>query len=48
LNGETISVTETRIDDDGFHDLDIIPIGADKVFIQSLSNSDVIEVFAEA
>lgn len=48
LNGEAIPVVQTRVDDAGFDDLDIIRVGEDKVFIRSLSNSDVKEVFAEA
>ena len=38
VNGEVISVVQNRIEDAGFTDLDIIPIGVDKVFIQSLSD----------
>jgi len=48
LNGEAIPVIQTRINDAGFDDLDVILVGADKVFVQSLSNSDVMAVFAEA
>jgi hypothetical protein len=36
LNIEAISVIHTHIFDAGFDDLDIIPLGADKVFICSL------------
>lgn len=48
LNGEAIPVVQTRVYDAGFDDLDIIPNGVDKVFIRSLSNSDVMEVFVAA
>ena len=48
MNGEAIPVIQTHIEDAGFDVLDIIPVGVDKVFIWSLSKSDVMAVFAEA
>lgn len=41
INGEAILFVQERIEDIGFKDLDIIPMGADKVFIHSLSEEDV-------
>jgi len=37
-----------RVEDVGFTDLDIIPMGADKNFIRSLSDSDVLKTVEEA
>jgi len=34
-------------EDNGFTDLDIIPMGADKVFIRSLSYKDVLTTVGE-
>ena len=48
LNGEAILIIQTRIEDARFDDLDVIPVGADKAFIRSLSNSDIMAVFAKA
>jgi len=48
LNGQAIPVIQTRIADAGFDDIDIIPFGADKVYIQCVSNADVMTVIAEA
>ena len=36
-NGEAILVIQNRVEDAGFRDVGIIPLGADKVFIHSLS-----------
>jgi len=41
LNGEVIPVLQRRIFDAGFDNLVIIPMGADKVFLRSLDDSDV-------
>jgi len=35
INGESIPLIHNRVEDRGFKDLDIIPLGADKVFIHS-------------
>ncbi|MCI05464.1 sulfate transporter [Trifolium medium] len=40
-NGEVILVVQTMIADAEFQNLHIIPLGADKVFIHSLSAEDV-------
>ena len=40
-NGESIPIIQTRIMDARFEDLNIIPMGVDKVFVSSLSNLDV-------
>jgi hypothetical protein len=48
VNGEAILMVHNRIEDAGFTDIDIIPMGADKVFIQSLSDSDVLKTVEEA
>ena len=42
VNGEAIPVVQTRIEDAGFGDLEIIPIGADKVFLRSVSDKDIL------
>ncbi|MCI17573.1 sulfate transporter, partial [Trifolium medium] len=44
INGEAIPVVQHRIADAGFIYLDIIPMGADKVFVRSLSESYVTTV----
>ncbi|MCI33980.1 sulfate transporter, partial [Trifolium medium] len=48
INGEVVPVVHNRITDAGFNDLDIIPMGADKVLVQSLSGSDVASVMESA
>jgi len=48
LNGELIPMIQNRVTNAGFLDLDIIPMGADKKFIWSLSNSDVMKIVKEA
>jgi len=48
LNGEVIPIIQTRIVDAGLHELDIIPVGADKVYIWCVSNTDVMTVMVEA
>ncbi|GAU38018.1 hypothetical protein TSUD_395770 [Trifolium subterraneum] len=40
-NGEAIPVVHSRVADAGFSDLDIIPMGADKVLLRSSSEVDV-------
>jgi hypothetical protein len=40
-NGEVIPVVRRRIADAGFSDLEVLHLGADKVFVQSLAGSDV-------
>ncbi|MCI81520.1 sulfate transporter, partial [Trifolium medium] len=41
VNGEAVPLVQERIKDVGFNNLEIIPLGADKVFIRSLSEGDV-------
>jgi len=48
LYGESILVIQNRIADAGFEDIDIIPLGADKVFIRCISNCDVMKTVTEA
>jgi hypothetical protein len=47
-NGEAIPVIQRRVEDAGFRDVDIIPLGPDKVFIHSLSNVNILQVVVEA
>jgi len=47
-DGASIPLIQNRVEDAGFKDIDIIPLGADKVFVQSLSGIDVLEVVHEA
>ena len=48
IDGASIPLIQNRVGDAGFKDIDIIPLGADKVFVQSLSGIDVSEVVHEA
>ncbi|AET02659.2 DUF4283 domain protein [Medicago truncatula] len=48
LNGEAIPVVQTRIEDAGFKDLDVIPLGADRVFMRSASDVEVSTIIAGA
>ena len=48
IDGTTIPLIQNRVEDAGFKDIDIIPLGADKVFVHSLSNIDMSEVVHEA
>jgi len=41
INGESMSLIQSRVEDVGFNDINIIPLGVDKVFIHSLSGMDV-------
>jgi len=43
INGEAITLVQNRIEDVGFTDLDIIPMGADRIFIRSLFAGDVLQ-----
>jgi len=42
------TVIQNRVEDTGFKDIDIIPLGADEVFVRSLSSINVSEVVHEA
>jgi hypothetical protein len=48
LNGEALPVIQTRIAHAGFDDLDIIPLGADRVYIRCFSDSDAMKMIDEA
>jgi hypothetical protein len=47
-NGEVISVVRSRIADAGFTDVEVIHLGADKVFIRSLAGLDVVPMLENA
>jgi hypothetical protein len=47
LNGESVPLILNRVADARINDLDIIPIGADKVFIHSLSGVNVSDTVRE-
>ena len=40
INGESIPLIQKRVEDANFTNIDIIPLGADKVFIHSLSGDN--------
>jgi len=46
--GNQFRLFKIRVEDGGFKDLDIIPLGADKVFIHSLSESNVSDIVGNA
>jgi len=48
LNGEVIPVLQRRIYDAGFETINIIPLGADKVFLRSTDDGDVSNILSEA
>jgi hypothetical protein len=48
MNGEAIPIIQSRVEDVGFRDVDIIPLGADKVFLHSLSEVDIMQIVVEA
>ncbi|GAU41193.1 hypothetical protein TSUD_26180 [Trifolium subterraneum] len=48
INGEAVPVVQNRITDAGFHDLVIIPMGAEKVFIRSTAGADVLTIVNSA
>jgi len=48
IDGESIPLIQSRVEDVGFKDIDIIPVGADKVFMHSLSNVNVSEIVGAA
>jgi len=47
-NVEVIPLVQNKVEDTGFTDLDIILMGADKVFIHTLSDTDVLKTLEEA
>ncbi|PNY12472.1 putative sulfate transporter [Trifolium pratense] len=48
VNGEAIPVLQNRIRDAGFNDLVLIPMGADKVFVRNIENTDTNATFDSA
>ncbi|GAU35629.1 hypothetical protein TSUD_30470, partial [Trifolium subterraneum] len=48
INGEAISVVQSRITDASFNDLVIIPMGADKVFVRSVAGVDAMTTVSNA
>lgn len=48
VRGQSIPDIQDRIEDAGFLNIDITPLGADRVFIRSLANVDVVSIFNEA
>ncbi|PNX85375.1 putative sulfate transporter, partial [Trifolium pratense] len=48
INGEAVPVVQGRLTDAGFSDLALSPMGADKVFVRSLSGVDVLAVVNDA
>ncbi|MCI67908.1 sulfate transporter, partial [Trifolium medium] len=44
INGEAVPVVQSRIRDAGFNNVVLIPMGADKVFMQSLAGDDVLAI----
>ena len=48
VNGEAITVIQNHVEDAGFVNLDVIPMGADQVFLKSTSNKDTLSVLKEA
>jgi len=48
VNGEAITVVQNRVEDAGFVDLDIIPLEADRVFLQSKSDKETLPMIEEA
>lgn len=48
VDGASIPLIQNRVEDAGFKDIDIIPLGADKVFVHSLSSTNVSDIVGEA
>jgi len=48
VRGQSIPDVQDRIEDAGFSDIDITPLGADRVFLRSLSGADVSSILSEA
>ena len=46
--GTAVPIIQNRVEDAGFKDIDIIPLGAEKVFVHSLLGANVAEVVKEA
>ncbi|MCI30698.1 sulfate transporter, partial [Trifolium medium] len=48
VNGEAVPVVQSRITDAGFHDVILIPMGADKVFVRSATGDVILAIFNNA
>ena len=48
VKGEAITLVQSRVEDAGFGDLAIIPLGADRVFLRSTSEKETMGVIEEA
>jgi hypothetical protein len=48
INGEAIPVVQNRISDAGFNTVEIIPMGADKVFVRSSEGADAMSIVSSA
>lgn len=48
VNGEAFTVVRSRVEDAGFVDLDMIPMGADRVFLRSNSEKETLSLLGEA
>jgi len=48
VNGEAITVVQNRVEDAGFADLDVIPMGADRVFLRSNSERETFSMIEGA
>lgn len=48
INGQAILDVQVRIEEARFVDIDITPLGADRVFIRSLCDADVLNVINDA
>lgn len=48
IKEEAIPLIRSTVEDMGFNDLNIIPLGGDKVFIHSLSEADVMKIVGDA
>jgi len=45
---ETIESVQHRVEDAGFSNVEVIPMGGDKVFLRCRNNDDIMQVFNEA
>jgi hypothetical protein len=48
MDGVPIPLIQNRVVDAGFKDIDIFPLGADKVFVHSMNDINVSEVVQSA
>jgi hypothetical protein len=47
-NGEAITIIQNCVEDAGFVNLDVIPMGADRIFLKSTSDKNTLSVLEEA